>query len=176
MKHRENAWDQMIFFSLHKKKKNNTVIFSICSLFLEKGSSLQVEKIPSVQKCQFYAKSISWNVRFIIHSSKKLYGWRDLPCKELWDHPWSAHIQTLLQLDSTSLGMRVGSSMIQGSSTSSFSLQHTPLGSLLVHSLLLKTLHWLQILFSCFQVNENPLLYWFCYKLEKRIVWENSWI
>jgi len=91
----------------------------------------------------------------IVHSSKKLYVGRLFQCKELWDHPWDDHIQILPLLDSTSLGMKVGSSMIQGSQTASFSLPRRLQDAPFAYQLLLEVLDLLQILPFWYQVNEN---------------------
>ena len=102
-------------------------------------------------KCLLQSMSVSYTVTFLLNSSKKLYIGRHLQCKELWGHPWDDHIQTLPQLDSTSPGMKVGSSMIRESQTASISLRHRLQDSLLVRPPLLMP-------FWC-QVNEIPLLY-----------------
>ena len=114
-------------------------------------------------KCLLQSMSVSYTVTFLLNSSKKLYIGRHLQCKELWGHPWDDHIQTLPQLDSTSPGMKVGSSMIRESQTASISLRHRLQDSLLVRPPLLMP-------FWC-QVNEIPLLYW----SEKRMVEEKCW-
>ena len=104
----------------------------------------------------------------VVNSSKKLYVGIHLHCKELWGRPLDDDIQNLPQLDLTSPGIMVGSSMILESQTASFSLQHRLQGSPSAHPWLLKMQICLQkMMSSWFQVSENPLLYVF--KLMKRV-------
>jgi len=113
---------------------------------------------------------VSKGMRFILKSSKKLYVGRLVHCKELWGHPWDDHIQTLPLLDTTSLEMKVGSSMIQGSQTVSFSPRHRLQDSLLAHPPLLKRLDLRQKVTFWYQVDENPLFCWFERSLENKLL------
>ena len=90
----------------------------------------------------------------IVNSSKKLCVGRHQRM-EFWGHPWDDYIQTPPQLDPTNPGMKIGSGMIQGSKTSSFSLQHRLQDGPLAHPQLLKMLDLLQIMTFWYQVNET---------------------
>ena len=107
---------------------------------------------------------------FTGHSSERWRLGTHPPCMVLWDRPLDGHTRILSQLDSANPERMVGSSMIRGWQTASFSLQHRLQGSPLEPPQLWKMLGLQQLMSSWCQVSENPLLLYEL-RLGKRILW-----